>query len=97
LEAEGGVCEGLSNVRVTAADKSLRASCRAGTPKSSTDIYRWDTPYSLRLVKSIGNSAETMAEQRENAADLKAEKAEGRKDARDARKAAKEEDDEDEE
>jgi hypothetical protein len=97
LEAEGGVCEGLSNVRVSVADKSLRSSCRAGTPKSSTDIYRWDSPFSLTLVKSIDNSAETMTEKAEEKADLKAEKAEGRKDAQDARKAAKEEDEEDEE
>lgn len=97
LEAEGGVCGGLTNVRVSVADKTLRVSCRAGTLKSSTDIYRWDTPYSLTLVKSIDNSAETAAEIAEEKADAKTEKAEQRQDARDARKAAREEASDDDE
>ncbi len=90
LEAEGGACEGLSNVRVTAADKTLKASCK-GAARSSTDIYRWDTPYTLVLVKSIDNSADAAAEKAAEKADLKTEKAEGRKESRDDRKAAREE------
>lgn len=97
LEAEGGVCESLTNVRVSAADKTLRLSCRAGTPKSSTDIYRWDSPYTLTLVKSIDNSADTTAELAEEKADAKAERSGQRQDARDARKAAREEDSDDDE
>ncbi len=90
LEAEGGVCEGFTNVRVSAADKTLRVSCRSGAVgKSSTDVYRWDSPYTLALVKSMDNSAETTAEIAEEKANAKTERAGQRQDARDARKAVR--------
>jgi hypothetical protein len=85
-----GVCENLTNVRATAADKTLRVSC-PGAGKTSTDIYRWETPYSLTLVKSTDNSAETAAERAAEKADAKAEKSEQRKDVRDSREEADEE------
>lgn len=97
LEVDGGVCESLTAVRVSAADKTLRVSCRAGTPKSSTDIYRWDSPYTLTLLKSIDNSADAAADLAEEKADAKAERSGQRQDAREARKAAREEAAEDEE
>lgn len=94
LELPEAVCQHFSNVRVNAADKTLRSTCRAGT-KSSMDIFRWADAYSLELVKSVDNSAEAQQEAAEEKADVKAAKAEKRKDMKEdrteQRKAKKEE------
>ncbi len=81
-ENPGGVCGVFSNVRLNAADKTLRSSCKSGT-KTSVDIFRWVTPFSLELTKSTDNSAEAQQEVAEDKADKKAEKTDSRKDARD--------------
>lgn len=105
-ENPGGACGQFSNVRLNAADKTLRSSCKSGT-KTSTDIFKWVTPFSLELTKSVDNSAEAQQDAAEEKADKKADKAdtkkeareereEQRKDKRDARKDAKEEKDDDE-
>lgn len=90
-----GVCESLTNVRTSAADKTFRVSC-PGAGKTSTDIYRWETPYTLSLVKSTDNSADAAANRAAEKADAKADKDAARKDARDARNAAREEDESEE-
>ncbi len=100
LENPGGACGQFSNVRLNAADKTLRSSCRSGT-KTSTDIFKWVTPYSLELAKSTDNSAETQQEMAEEKADKKADKADTKKEAReekaDRRKEQKEQKDTDDE
>src|ERR1043165_9800249 len=53
-ENPGGACGQFSNIRLNAADKTLRSSCRSGS-KTSVDVYKWVTPSSLELVKSIDN------------------------------------------
>ncbi len=98
LESPGGICERFGNVRLSAGDKTLRSSCRAGV-KSSMDIFKWTGRYALELVKSTDNSAEAQQEAAESKAEQKAEKADSRKDAREEkeeqrkdRKEAKEDD-----
>lgn len=83
-ENPGGVCGQFSNIRLNAADKTLRASCRSGN-KSSTDVFRWVTPFSLELVSSVDNSAEAQQERAEEKADKKADKQDARRDAREER------------
>lgn len=98
LELPEGVCQHFSNVRLNAADRTLRSSCRSGT-KSSMDIFRWADAFTLVLTKSVDNSAEAQQEVAEEKADQKAEKAEQRKDVKDnraeQRKAKREEEEED--
>lgn len=101
-ENPGGVCGQFSNIRLNAADKTLRSACKSGT-KTSIDIFRWVTPFSLELTKSTDNSAEVQQEAAEEKAEKKAEKTDARKEARDEkaekrkeRKEEREEKDEDE-
>ena len=100
LELPGGVCERFSNVRLSAGDKTLRSSCKSGT-KSSTDIFKWSSPYALELVKSADNSAEAQQEAAELKSEQKAEKDDTRKEVRedkaDRKKERKEANDEDDE
>ena len=100
LETPGGVCERFGNVRLTAADKTLRSSCKSGK-KSSTDIFKWNNAYALELVQSTDNSAEAQQEDTEMKSEQKTEKEETRKDVREdkaerkkERKEAKDDDDE---
>lgn len=83
-ENPGGVCGQFSNVRLNAGDKTLRSSCRSGN-KSSTDVFRWVTPYSLELASSVDHSAEAQQERAEQKADEKADKQDARRDAREER------------
>jgi hypothetical protein len=99
LELPGGVCERFGNVRLTAADKTLRSSCKSGT-KSSTDIFKWGNAYALELIQSTDNSAEAQQEAAEMKSEQKTEKEETRKDVREEkterkkeRKEAKEDED----
>ncbi len=105
-ENPGGACGQFSNVRLNAADKTLRSSCKSGS-KMSVDIFKWVTPFSLELTKSTDNSAEAQGEAAEEKAEQKTEKADTKKEAReehnelrkgkrDARKDAREEKDDDE-
>lgn len=106
VENPGGACGQFSNVRLAAADKTLRSSCKSGN-KTSVDIFKWVTPFSLELTKSTDNSTEAQGDAAEEKAEKKAEKAdtrkeasdereEQRKDKRDARKDAKQEKEDDE-
>lgn len=102
LEYTGGVCEALGNVRLNAGDKTLRSSCKANG-KTSTDVFRWTTPFAIELTKSIDNSAEKQQETAEEKAEKKAEKADTRKEIREEkaekrkdRKEEREEKDDDE-
>lgn len=102
-ENPGGVCGVFANIRLNAGDKTLRSSCRSGN-KVSTDIFRWVTPQSLELTKSVDNSMEAQQDMAEEKAEKKQEKADTRQEAkedraderqnkRDQRKDAKEEKD----
>jgi hypothetical protein len=100
LDVPGGICERFGNVRLNAADKTLRSSCRSGT-KSSMDIFRWANPFALELVSSKDNSTDAQQEAAELKAEQKAEKQDVRKEVRedklDRKKERKEErEDEDE-
>lgn len=94
LEAPAGVCEGLHNVRLSLADKTLKSTCKSGT-KTSSDIYKWTSQFALELVKSVDNSAETQKEKAAEKAESKKEKLEEKADKKEQRKAEKEEQDED--
>jgi hypothetical protein len=105
-ENPGGACGQFSNIRLNAADKTLRSSCRSGT-RTSTDVFRWVTPFSLELTKSIDNSTEAQQEAAEEKMEKKQEKAgqredekeekkEQRQNKREQRKNAREEKDDDE-
>lgn len=83
-ENPGGACGQFSNIRLNAADKTLRSSCRSGT-KTSTDIFRWVTPFSLELTKSTDNSMEAQQEIAEEKAEKKQERTEQRQDEKEER------------
>jgi hypothetical protein len=83
-ENPGGVCGQFSNIRLNAGDKTLRSSCRTGN-KTSLDIFRWVTPFSLELTKSTDNSQEAQQEASEEKAEKKQEKADARKEAKEDR------------
>jgi hypothetical protein len=83
-ENPGGVCGQFSNIRLNAAEKTLRSSCRSGN-KSSTDVFRWVTPFSLELASSVDNSADAQQERAEEKADRKADKSDARKEVREER------------
>ncbi|MBS1615845.1 MAG: hypothetical protein JST06_06960 [Bacteroidetes bacterium] len=87
---DGAVCGLFSNVRLNAGDKTLRSSCRSGN-KTSTDVFRWETPFSLTLLSSVDHSAEHQQEQSEERADRKAEKKDARREARNAREEQRQE------
>ena len=84
LDVPDGICGRFGNVRLSAGNRTLKSSCRSGG-KSSTDIYKWSSPFSLELVSSKDNTAETLGEAAEEKAELKAEKAGQRKEIRDER------------
>jgi len=100
LEVPGGICERFGNVRLGAADKSLRSSCRSGA-KSSMDVFRWVSPFALELVSSNDNSADAQQEAAELKTEQKLDKADARKEIReeklDRKKTKKEEREEEEE
>ncbi len=79
-----GICGHFCNIRLNAGDKSMRASCRSGN-KTSTDVFRWDSPFSLSLVSSVDNSSEHQQEQSEEKSERKADKKEARRDVRESR------------
>ncbi len=98
LEWSGGVCEAPGNVRLNAADKTLKSSCKTAG-KSSADIFKWVTPFTLELTKSIDNSADAQQDAADAKRDKKADKAEQQQDKREERKdkkAAKKEESDDE-
>jgi hypothetical protein len=80
-ENPGGVCGQFGNIRLNAADKTLRSSCRSGN-KTSVDIFRWVTANTLELTKSTDNSLEAQQDVAEEKAEQKAEKADQRKEVR---------------
>lgn len=84
LEVPAGICERFSNVRINAADKSLRSSCKAGV-KSSLDTYVWTAPFQLELRGSVDHSMEAQQDAAEEKADEKAEKDEQRANVREER------------
>lgn len=90
LDVPGGVCERFGNVRLAAGEKTLRSSCRSGL-KSSTDIFKWTSPFSLELVRSTDNSTEAQQEAAELKSEKKAEKADVRKEVREDKQERKKE------
>ncbi|MEO6833462.1 MAG: hypothetical protein ABI378_12835, partial [Chitinophagaceae bacterium] len=84
LEAPTGVCDGLHNVRLSIADKTLKSTCKSGT-KSSQDIYKWTSQFALELEKSIDNSTEAQSEKAADKADLKKEMQEEKVDKKEQR------------
>jgi len=89
LEVPDGICDAFGNVRISAADKSLRSSCRSGA-KTSQDVYKWADAFTLVLINSIDNSTDTQADQSEEKEERKSEKAGQRKDKRDELKEQRE-------
>ena len=92
LEVPEGACEAFGNVRVSMADKTIRASCRTGA-KASLDVYGWTDAFTLDLVKSNDNGADAQAEKADEKADKKASKLEEMREKREQLKEEKEESD----
>ncbi len=82
LEIADGACDAFGNVRTNATDKTLRSSCKKGN-KSSQDMYKWTSQFTLELISSTDNSTEALTDEIEDKAEKKADKAEQRKDKRD--------------
>lgn len=75
LEAPPGVCEGWNNVRLFIADKTLKNTCKTAG-KSSSDLFKWVSQFSLEPVKSIDNTQEAQQERAAQKAALKTDKQE---------------------
>lgn len=89
LEAPGGVCEGLSNVRLSIADKTLKSTCKSGS-KPSQDIFKWTGQFSLELERSVNNSADAQREKATEKTEYKMEKQEEKVDRKEQRQSEKE-------
>ncbi|MBS1643895.1 MAG: hypothetical protein JST36_02565 [Bacteroidetes bacterium] len=75
LEAPPGVCEGWNNVRLSIADKTLKNTCKTGG-KTSSDLFKWTSQFSLEHLKSTDNTQEAQQERTAQKAELKADKQE---------------------